>query len=54
MSTSSDISTLCNEFTNALTEVLRRMQLARRAGAASQGHVLPSRSTLNTASMRIF
>jgi hypothetical protein len=54
MSASNDILTLYNEFTNALTRFLRRMQLVQRAGAASQGHVLPSRSTLSATSMHIF
>ena len=54
MSTSNDISTLCNEFTDALTEVLAENAVGPARRAASQGHALPSRSTLNTASMHIF
>ena len=51
MSAGTDISTLYNEFTNALTEVPAENAVGP---AASPGRVLPSRSTLITASMRIF
>ena len=44
-----DISTLYREFTDA-----RKMPLAQRAVAGSQGHALPSRSTLTTAKLDIF
>lgn len=54
MSSGADISTLCREFTDALTQVLAEVAVsARLAGAASQGLVLQLRSTPNTANMHI-
>jgi hypothetical protein len=51
MSTGTDISALCQEFTDALTEILAENAVGPvRVVAALRGHALPSRSTLSIVS----